>query len=76
MVSTGSTASGTMDGIDQQSAIAAYVDQSAVLLGVALNSERRAGVIAAFTAFNQAATLLMEFPLPPETEQASVFTLP
>ena len=53
----------------------AYVDQTAALLGISLDDERRAGVIAAFAAFADAAALLMNFPLPEETEPASIYTL-
>lgn len=60
---------------DKQSAVASYVDQTAALLGIPLGSERRAGVVAAFAAFSDAATLLMNFPLPVEMEQASIYTL-
>jgi hypothetical protein len=60
----------------KQSAVASYVDQTAALLGIPLGSERRAGVVAAFAAFSDAATLLMDFPLPVETEQASIYILP
>ena len=52
-----------------------YVERAAALLEIPLDGDRRAGVIAAFAAFSDAATLLMTFPLPPETEQASVYSL-
>jgi hypothetical protein len=52
-----------------------YVDQTAALLGIPLDGERRAGVVAAFAAFGDAAALLMNFPLPEEMEQASVYSL-
>ena len=57
------------------SAVESYVDQTAALLGIPLDDDRRAGVIAAFAAFGDAATLLMNFPLPVEMEQASIYTL-
>lgn len=59
---------------DKESAIASYVDETAALLGIALARERRAGVVAAFVAYSDAAALLMNFPLPVEMEQASIYT--
>jgi hypothetical protein len=60
---------------DPQSGIASYVEQAAALLGIDLDSERRDGVVAAFTSYHDAATLLMEFPLAIDVEQASVYAL-
>jgi hypothetical protein len=60
---------------DQPAAAASYVDQAAALLGIRLDSECRDGVVAAFTSYRDAATLLMEFPLAIDIEQASVYTL-
>ena len=56
-------------------AAASYVDQAAALLGIRLDSECREGVVAAFTSYRDAATLLMEFPLAIDLEQASIYTL-
>jgi hypothetical protein len=60
---------------DRESAVASYVDQAAALLGIRLEGECRAGVVAAFMSYNDAATLLMEFPLAVDIEPASVYTL-
>ena len=73
--STGPVQLGATVSTDTQSAVAPYVDQAAALLGIPLGMERRAGVLAAFAAFNDAATLLMTFPLPVEMEQASIYIL-
>ena len=59
---------------DPPSAVASYVDQAAALLGIHLDSACRAGVVAAFTSYHDAATLLLEFPLAVDVEPASVYT--
>ena len=72
---TGSPLPGPTAAADTQAALAASVDQTAVLLGIPVSAASRAGVIAAFTAYSDAAALLMAFPLPGEVEQAAVYTL-
>jgi len=52
---------------------AAYVEQTADLLGLALPDEYRDSVIENFTQLSAIAQPVMDFPLPPHTEIAPVF---
>jgi len=52
---------------------AAYVEQTADLLGLTLPDEYRESVIENFTHLSAIAQQVMEFPLPPHTEIAPVF---
>jgi hypothetical protein len=63
-------------GADDASLADAYVDHAAMMSGIALNGARRERIVAAFMGYQQAATLLMDFPLPSQTVPASVYTLP
>ena len=51
----------------------AYVDAAAQLVGLKLDPEHRSGVALNLERIAQMAALLMEFPLPDETEPAPVF---
>jgi hypothetical protein len=55
--------------------VASFVDQAAALLEIQLDSAWHSSVVAAFTSYRDAATLLMEFPVVVDVEQASVYTL-
>jgi hypothetical protein len=52
----------------------AYVDAAAKLLGLPLDPAHRPGVVLNLERIAQMAVLVMEFPLPDETEPAPVFT--
>ncbi|MDX2271626.1 MAG: DUF4089 domain-containing protein [Cyanobacteriota bacterium] len=58
---------------EAEGSLVAYVDQMAELIGLPLDTEYRAGVIANFERIQGIAALVMEFPLPPEIEAAPVF---
>ena len=73
--SAGSPPPGPPAVADRQAVLAACVDQTAALLGMPVSAACRAGVIAAFTAYSDAAASLMAFPLPLVVEQAAVYTL-
>jgi len=51
----------------------AYVDAAAALIGLRIDPAHRPGVIVNFERLAQMAALVMEFPLPDETEPAPVF---
>jgi hypothetical protein len=53
---------------------ALWVDQSAALLGLALDPAHRPGTVLNLERAAGLARLVMEFPLPPEAEAAPVFT--
>ena len=55
-------------------AVAAYVDQAAPLMGLSLTPEERAGVIQTLATMFQVASLVMEFPMPDEIDAAPVFS--
>ena len=50
-----------------------YIDGAAAALALAIAAAHRAGVLANFERLADAARLIMEFPLPDETEAAPVF---
>ena len=51
----------------------AYVDAAARLVGLPLDPAHRAGVVLNLERIARMAALVMEFPLPEETEPAPVF---
>jgi hypothetical protein len=51
----------------------AYVDAAARLIGLPLDPAHRAGVVLNLERIAQMAALVMEFPLPEETEPAPVY---
>jgi hypothetical protein len=51
----------------------AYVDAAARLIGLPIEPAHRPGVVLNFERIAQMAALVMEFPLPEETEPAPVF---
>lgn len=53
--------------------IAAYVDQAAPLMGLTLTAEQRDGVIRNLLTTFAVARLVIDFPLPDETDAAPVF---
>lgn len=52
---------------------AAYVEQTAQLLGMEIPEEYQEGVVENMTQLSAIAQQVMEFPLPPNTEIAPVF---
>jgi hypothetical protein len=52
----------------------AYVDAAAKLIGLPIDPAHRPGVILNLERIAQMAALVMEFPLPEETEPAPVYT--
>jgi len=54
--------------------VEAYVDAAAALVGLAIDPAHRPGVALNLERLAQMAALVMEFPLPEETEPASVYT--
>jgi 1-carboxybiuret hydrolase subunit AtzG-like protein len=55
--------------------IEAFVDAAARLVGLPLDPAHRPGVVLNFGRIAQMAELVMEFPLPEETEPAPVYEL-
>jgi hypothetical protein len=53
-------------------AIAAYIDAAAQTVGLPLDPAYREGVVRQFTGVANIARLVMEFPLPPDIEPATV----
>jgi hypothetical protein len=53
----------------------AYVDAAAALIGLPLDPAHRPGVVLNMRRLAEMAALVMEFPLPDDTEAAPVFTL-
>ena len=51
----------------------AYVDAAAALIGLTLDPAHRPGVVLNLERIAQMAALVMEFPLPDETEPAPVY---
>ncbi len=51
-----------------------FVAMAALMLALNLDADRRTAVAAAFATYRESAALLMSFPLPAETELASVYT--
>ena len=60
--------------MDDTSDIEAYVDATARLIGLTLNPAHRPGVVVNLGRIAAMAALVMEFPLPGDTEPAPVFT--
>jgi hypothetical protein len=58
---------------DQAFDAEAYVDVAAKLVGLPLDPAHRPGVVLNIERIAQMAALVMEFPLPDETEPAPVF---
>jgi hypothetical protein len=58
---------------DQSFDAEAYVDAAARLVDLPLDPAHRAGVILNLERISQMAALVMEFPLPEETEPAPVY---
>jgi hypothetical protein len=52
---------------------AAYVDAAAVLIGLTLDPAHRPGVIVNLERIAAMAALVMDFPLPAETEPAPIY---
>jgi hypothetical protein len=52
---------------------AAYVDAAALLIGLPLDAAHRPGVVLNLERIAAMAALVMEFPLPEETEPAPVY---
>jgi hypothetical protein len=59
--------------MNEQAAIAAYVDHAAPLMGLVLTPEQREGVIRNLAITFSVAALVMEFPLSDEIDAAPVF---
>jgi hypothetical protein len=59
--------------MNEQAAIAAYVDHAAPLMGLALTPEQREGVIRNLAITFAVARVVMEFPLDDEVDAAPVF---
>jgi hypothetical protein len=51
----------------------AYVDAAAALIGLSIDPAHRAGVVLNLERIAEMAAMVMEFPLPDETEPAPVF---
>ena len=60
---------------DQSLDADAYVDAAARLVGLPLDPAHRPGVVVNLKRIAQMAALVMEFPLPEETEPAPVYQL-
>jgi hypothetical protein len=58
---------------DQPFDAAAYVDTAAALIGLPIDPAHRPGVVLNMQRIAEMAALVMEFPLPDETEAAPVF---
>jgi hypothetical protein len=58
---------------DQPFDAAAYVDAAAALIGLPIDPAHRPGVVLNMQRIAEMAALVMEFPLPDETEAAPVF---
>ncbi len=52
----------------------AYLDAAAALIGLPIDPEHRAGVLLNLQRIADMAVLVMEFPLPDDSEPAPVFT--
>ena len=59
---------------DQAFDAEAYVDAAAALIGLPLDPAHRPGVVLNLERIAAMAALVMEFPLPEETEPAPVYT--
>lgn len=57
----------------QSSSIEAYVDAASTAIGLVIDPAFRAGVVAAFEHTQQAAEVVMSFPLPEEVDIAPIF---
>jgi hypothetical protein len=61
--------------VDETDALLSYVEYASSLVGLDLRGERARAVATAFATYRAAAALMMDMPLPDDSEPASVYTL-